>query len=265
MKYLISILIFFASLPLLAQVEDQVPARPDPPTLVNDYTNTLTPQQKQALESKLVAFDDSTTTQIAIVIVATTDGYSVASYANALYRKWGLGSKENDNGVLILVAKDDRKMHIEVGYGLEGAVTDYTAKSIIDNSLTPQFRAENYYRGLDLATDDLIAAAGGEYQAPEGYGERNDGRGGGIGFGTIILLLLLFLFLGGMGGRGRGGRGGDGGMMTAAGWIIGSMLGGGSHRGGGWSGGGGGWSGGGGGFGGFGGGSSGGGGASGSW
>lgn len=247
----------------LAQ-DDVIPKRPSPPKLVNDFTGTLLPEQQDALERKLYRYDDSTSNQIAVVIVPTVGKNSIEDIALKILRDWGVGSKDRNNGIVILVAKNDRKIRIETGYGLEGAVPDLTAKSIIDNDITPAFREGNYYRGIDKATDNLIKAAEGRYKAPEGYGKK---RGRGIGAGAIFFFILLFIMLSSIGGRGRGG----GGMMSRrgygdfiGGWIIGSLLSGGS-RGGGWSGGGGGWSGGGGGFGGFGGGSGGGGGASGSW
>lgn len=236
-----------------AQVEKAIPARPNPPRLVNDYTNTLTPSQKEGLEAKLKAYDDSTSTQIAVVMVETTGDYDVADYALAILRGWGVGGAEHSNGVVILVAKGDRRMRIETGFGMEGAVPDITAKSIIDNSLTPNFKADNYYRGLDQATDDIIAAAAGEYKAPANYGSSRKKKPGFWSIVGIIIMLLVF--------GGAGGRKGGGGLLSSAGWIIGSMMAsGGRSGGGGWSGGGGG-----GGFGGFGGGSGGGGGASGSW
>lgn len=260
MKRLLLILLLFTDLGIAAQ---QIPARPSPPRLVNDYTGVLTPAQAEALERKLVAFDDSTSSQIAIVIIRSLDGYDIAEYALEVGRNWGVGGKEFSNGILVLVALDDRRSRIEVGYGLEGAVPDITAKSILDNSITPHFRDGNYYRGLDQATNDLITAAAGEYKAPEGYGKRGEEKGG-ISMGWIIIAIVFFMIFGGMGGG--GGRGRDRGMASAAGWLLGSMLGNASRGRGGWSGGGGGgWSGGGGGFGGFGGGGFGGGGASGSW
>ena len=255
MKLFLTSIFFLFSFCVQAQIEKEIPKRPSPPKLVNDYTNTLTPAQVQALENKLVAYDDSTSSQIVVAIISSLKGYDVAEYALAIGREWGIGGKEFSNGVIILVAKDDRKVRIEVGYGLEGAIPDITAKSIIDNSITPQFKADNYYRGLDLATNDIIKAAAGEYKVPDGYiNKKKKGRGSA----SIIALLIIFLILGGLGGK----RGGGGGVMSGAGagWIIGSMLGSGS-RGGGWSGGGSS----GGGFGGFGGGSFGGGGSSGSW
>jgi uncharacterized protein len=248
-----------------ASAQDVVPKRPSPPRLVNDFTNTLLPEQADALERKLVKYDDSTSNQIAIVVIPTTGNNSIEDVALQVLRDWGVGNKDKNNGVVILVAKNDHKIRIEVGYGLEGAIPDVTAKSIIDNDITPAFREGNFYRGLDNATTSLMKAAEGRYKAPQGYGSR--GKGKGIGIGAIVFFIILFIILGSIGGRGRGG----GGMMSRrgygdfwAGWIIGNILSGGS-RGGGWGGGGGGgWSGGGG-FGGFGGGGGGGGGASGSW
>ncbi|MFI5187651.1 MAG: TPM domain-containing protein [Chitinophagales bacterium] len=260
MKRLLLFFVLFLSVFAKAQVEKVIPARPNPPRLVNDFTNTLTPEQVQALEQKLVAYDDSTSNQVAVVIMNSTGDYSVEEVGLGIIRTWGVGGKEHNNGIVLLIAKADHKIRIEVGYGLEGAIPDVTAKSIIDNDLTPNFRKEDYYRGIDDATDDIIKAAAGEYTAPAGYHKR--GKGFPIG-GIIFFIIILSIFLGSRGGGGGGGmasRRGFGGFGT--GWLIGSMLGGG------WSGGGsggGGWSGGGGGFGGFGGGGGGGGGASGGW
>lgn len=267
MKNFFSILIFLFSISASAQVEKIIPDKPNPPKLVNDFTNSfLTPEQVVELERKLTAYDDSTSNQIAVVIVDDLKGYSAADYAIALGRKWGVGNKNFDNGVVLLVStgggEGNRAVFIAPGYGLEGAVTDLIADAIVDHELVPNFKAGNYYRGLDEATDAIIWAAEGRYKAPEGYGKK---KGKGIGIGAIIFFIIMILIFSGMG----GGRGG--GMVSrrgygdiGAGWIIGSLLGGGGRGdgGGGWSGGGGG---GGGGFGGFGGGGFGGGGAGGNW
>lgn len=250
MKRLLLILTLFFSFCAAAQMENIIATKPNPPKLVNDYTNTLTAQQKEALETKLYRYDDSTSNQITVVIVDKLDGYSIEDAALELGRKWGVGNKDFNNGVVILVAKGDRKMTIQVGYGLEGAVTDLTAKSIIDNKLKPNFKSNNYYRGLEEATDDIIKAAEGRYKAPENYGKK---KGKGIPIGTIILIIIILIIVFGAGPT-------AGGTYVSRGGFTGWTGGGG---GGGWSGGGG--SSGGGGFGGFGGGSFGGGGASGDW
>lgn len=228
-----------------------------PTQLVNDFTNTLTNDQRQVLERKLVAFDDSTSTQITVVIIPSLKGKEIADYNVQLLRAWGVGGKENNNGVVLLIAKNDRKLNITTGYGVEGALPDITCKQIIDGIIVPNFKGDDYYRGIEEGTDAIIQAVKGEYSAPAGYHKGKPGRSAGrIIF--IIVIIFIFLIL-------SGGRGGGGSFMSRRGftaWTIGNIL---SNMGS--SGGGGGWSGGGssGGFGGFGGGSSGGGGASGSW
>ena len=227
-----------------------------PSQLVNDFTNTLTPDQRQALENKLVAFNDSTSTQIAVVIIPTLNGDDISDFNVRLGRAWGVGGKEFNNGVVLLIAKGDRKLNIATGYGVEGALPDITAKHIIDDVIRPDFKGDDYYRGIEEGTDAIIQAIKGEYTAPKSYG--NKGSGGGGKFIFIIIAIILFLVF-------SGGKGGGGSFMSRRGampFILGSLLGGGGRGGGGWSGGGGGSSGG---FGGFGGGSFGGGGASGSW
>lgn len=259
MKRLLFSFVLFLSLFANAQVEKVIPSRPNPPRLVNDFTNTLTPEQAQALEQKLIAYDDSTSNQVAIVMMNSLQDYPIEEVSLGILRAWGVGGKEHSNGIVVLVSKEDHKIRIEVGFGLEGAITDVTSKSIIDNDLTPNFKEGNFYRGFDDATDDIIKAAAGEYKAPEGY---NKGKGKGFPFGVIIFLIILFSIIFRNRGGGKGGmmsRRGYGGFWT--GMLLGNMLGGsgGGGGGGGWSGGGGG------GFGGFGGGGGGGGGASGGW
>ena len=234
--------------------ENLLKGKPAVQQLVNDYTNTLTPDQKQALENKLVAFNDSTSTQIAVVIIPSLNGNDIADYNVKLGRAWGVGGKEFSNGVVLLIAKGDRKLNIATGYGVEGALPDITSKHIIDEIIVPNFKGDDYYRGIDEGTDAIIKAVKGEYKAPKNYGKKKN-PGGRIIF--IIIMILIFLAI-------SSGKGGGGSFMSRRGfaaWTIGSMLSGGG-RGGGWGGGGGGSSGG---FGGFGGGSFGGGGSSGSW
>ena len=247
----------------LAARAQNVPPRPDPPRLVNDLAGLMQPQETQALEQKLVAYNDSTSSQIAVVTVPSLDGNDIADYAQKLYETWGIGQKGKNNGILVLVAKQERAARIQTGYGLEGAVPDALAKRIISNTLVPAFKENNYYAGLDRGTDQLIALAKGEYQADPNDVPRQRGRrdrsGSGPGFWIVIGILILVFLLRSRGGGGRGGRGG--GFVPPI--IFGDFSGGRGvfGGGGGWGGGGGG----GGGFGGFGGGSSGGGGASGNW
>jgi uncharacterized protein len=232
--------------------------RPNPPKLVNDEAHLLSDYDRSTLEDKLVALDNNSSNQIAIVTIPTLGDNDIEGYANKLFRDWGIGNKKTNNGILVLIAANDHKVRIEVGYGLEGAIPDVTAKNIIDNDIAPAFKKGNYYSGLNSAVESLSKAAVGEYH------ERRNSRGKGGGGGSILgvfAVMLIILVIAARGGKGGGG-GGGGGFLTGA--IIGSMLSGGG-RSSGWSGGGFGGGGGGGGFGGFGGGSSGGGGASGGW
>jgi uncharacterized protein len=193
----ILILLTFAA---QAQIEKVVPAKPPVSKgLVHDYTGTLTIHQAEALNQKLIAYDDSTSSQIAVVIIQSLEGYDIAEYALALGRSWGIGGKEFSNGVLVLIAMDERKSRIEVGYGLEGAITDITARSILDNSIAPNFKQGNYYRGLDEATDNIIKAAAGEYKAPANYGSKKKK------VGCSIIGCSCYYFWSGGGEKGRGG------------------------------------------------------------
>ena len=240
----------------LGSTAQNLPPRPTPPRLVNDLAHLLQPVEAEALERKLVTYNDSTSSQIAVVTVASLDGDDIADYAQKLYEAWGIGRKGKNNGILVLVAQQEHQARIQTGYGLEGAVPDALAKRIISNTLVPAFRQNQYYAGLDKGTDELIALAKGEYKA-DPADARPQGRRDGSGFpfwAIIILLVVVFTIL-----RNRGGGGGNRGI--GGGFIPPIIFGGGFGGGGGGFGGGGG----GGGFGGFGGGSSGGGGASGSW
>ncbi|HZH96055.1 MAG TPA: TPM domain-containing protein, partial [Flavisolibacter sp.] len=157
MKRLLFIISLLFSIGAYAQSTEQfvltsIP-KPNPPRLVNDFANVLTPAQEQALESKLVAYDDSTSNQVAIITITSTGDYEIGEVALEVLRQWGVGGQAGkDNGVVLLAAINDRKIYIATGYGLEGAIPDITAKNIIENDIIPQFRQDsegNYYRGLD--------------------------------------------------------------------------------------------------------------------
>lgn len=274
------LLLFFILFPvnqMYAQLvpHDKLPPKPNPPRLVNDLANILSSAEENQLERKLVAYNDSTSNQIAVVTVETTHGYSGDYYATELGQVWGVGGQSKfDNGVLILVSTGtresdgSRKYFIATGYGLEGALPSITTNSIAQEFLVPNLRSGDYFEAFDQTTDAIIKAAAGEYTAPQGFGNR--GESGKKLPGSLIFFIIIIVILAIM--RGRGGGGGrGGGLMSRRGYrgglapfIIGSMLGRGLGRGGGgFTGGFGG--GGGGGFGGFGGGGFGGGGSGGSW
>ncbi|MES3018994.1 MAG: TPM domain-containing protein [Bacteroidota bacterium] len=263
--------IFFTLLLLLLNVTvfgQTFPSKPN--RLVNDYTQTLSSDQVNQLEQKLVAFDDSTSTQIAVVIINSLEGYDVADYTQRLAESWGVGGEKNNNGVVLLVSLGDRKVTIQTGYGVEGALPDAIARRIIENEITPNFKSGDYYAGIDQGTSAIISYTKGEYVNDTPKASKKS-RSSIVPFIVIFIVIILAAIKRG-GGGGRGGSQVIGGRGSASPFwwlLLGSQLGRGSGGGGGFggfSGGGGGFGGGGGGgFGGFGGGSFGGGGASGSW
>ena len=239
----------------------KIESKPNPPMAVNDFANMLAPFQRQALEQKLDAYNDSTSSAIVIITVPDLQGYDIAEVSLKYLRDWGIGVKGKNNGVVILVSKNDHKARIETGYGMEGVLPDILAKQIIDERMIPFFKNNDYYGGLDNAVEAIIQAAAGEYKAEPNAKKNNHVSIGKIIPLVIIFLVIIFLFSGKGGGGGgsymsrKGSRSFLGGALP---WfLLGNMLGGSGGRGGGGFGGGG--------FGGFGGGSGGGGGASGGW
>ena len=137
-----------------------------PQGFVNDFTNTLTPDQKQTLENKLSQFEKETSNEISVVIINNLKGDTIENFAVKLFEDWKIGKKNKDNGILLLVAADDHKMRIEVGYGLEGAITDAQSYWIVQNILRPAFQKNDYVGGITEATDKIMAAAKAEYTIP---------------------------------------------------------------------------------------------------
>ena len=253
---------------LTSNAQDEFPARPEPPRLVNDFAGVLSTEQVASLENKLVNFYQKTSTQIAIVTVKSIAGYDKADYAQKLSEKWGIGQKGKNNGILILVkpkmAQERGEVFVAVGYGLEAVVPDAVAReALVGAELIPAFKQNDYFTGLDKSTDVLRSLTSGEFTADQYVkATKKGGKSGGPG-GFIVILVILIIFF--IFKRGSGNSRGLGTTQSfLGGMLLGNMLGG-NHGGswGGFSGGGG--SSGGGGFGGFGGGSFGGGGAGGSW
>jgi uncharacterized protein len=245
------------------------PEKPVPPRLVNDFTGLLTPQEANSLEGKLVAYNDSTSTQITIVTISDLQGYDVADYAQRLAEKWGIGQKGLNNGIIILVRpktpeSSRGEVNISPGYGLEGVIPDLVCSQIIDNEILPEFRNGNYFKGLDKATSTLMSLASGEFPADQyGKSKRSD-LSNLTPFIFFIIFLIILMFFRSSGGSNHKNISRKGLPL----WMLLTMMNsGGNRHNGSWGGfsGGGGFGGGGGGFGGFGGGSFGGGGASGSW
>lgn len=151
-----------------------IPPAPDPPRLVNDFTGTLTQQQQAELEEKLLRYHDTTSTQITVVVVSTTDGEDPAQYAYQLGETWGVGQRKYNNGVVLLVAKDDRAVEIATGYGVEGALPDALCKRIIEDEIIPRFKEGDYVGGMSDGIQAIMDAIGGEYQEKTSRRHAND-------------------------------------------------------------------------------------------
>lgn len=244
------------------------PAKPEPAVYVHDYAGWLPPYQKSALEQKLRSYWDSTTTQIVVMIRPDIGDYDKASYAFELGNRWGIGRKDKNNGVVVLIKSEapDRGIFIATGYGTEGALPDITAGRIIRNTMSPYFRQQQYYEGINAGVDEIISALEGEFKK-----DSSQQSGDGVSILVLLFIALIFFLVLGLivyklrnagqmithDGRNKRKRDRDDDNFGGGWWIGGGGFGGGSG-----SSGGGGWGGGGGSFGG---GSFGGGGAGGDW
>lgn len=240
-----------------------IPAIPKLQTSVYDYGKVLSGQEKAALETKLIQYSDSTSTQIVVITIESLLGEDIGILTPKWGQTWGIGgSEKNDNGVIILLAKKERKIWISAGYGVEDRLTAGIGGEITRNYILPEFKAGNYYAGLDKGTDAVFDVLKGKYK-----GERKKNKNDSEGFPFIfifIIIIIVIALLKKKGGGNSGTNGNTGGGFDLATMILLSSLGRGGSFGGGSSGGG--FGGGGGGFGGgFGGGGFSGGGSGGSW
>jgi uncharacterized protein len=269
--YLLTLSVLFCILSTESIFSQGIPNRPVPPRLVNDFAGLLRAEEAGTLENRLVSFNDSTSTQIAIVIVKSLNGYDKADFAQQLGEKWGIGQKGKNNGVLILVKPNtsDSKGQVQIvtGYGVEGAIPDLVCADIIDREILPSFRNGDYYGGLVKATNTLMSLARGEFTAADYHGKAKKSGQKPAPIGLIIFIVFIIIAMVGRNSGSSNNRhiGGTGSSLPF--WMLMGMMNSGRGSSGSWGGfsGGGGSGGGGGGFGGFGGGSFGGGGAGGSW
>nr|WP_293304549.1 TPM domain-containing protein [Allomuricauda sp.] len=238
-----------------------IPEKPQKQTSVYDYVNLLSASQNQALEQKLIRYSDSTSTQIVIAIISSTEGEDITYLGAQWGQKWGIGQADKDNGVLVLLAKDDRRIAINTGYGVEGSLTDLMSKRIIESIIIPEFKRGDYYSGLDKGTDAIFQVLNGEFTEDRTFGNNpgfpfkalfpfiifiiimiilwsrknnNNGRGGGRrGSGLDIWDMIILSNMG----RSSGSSGGFGGGGGFSGGGFGGGFGGGGFGGGGASGG----------------------------
>lgn len=158
-KYSLSLLLFLA----FAFSANAYYNPGSPAGFVNDYAGVLKVEQKQMLESKLSQFEKDSSNEISVVTIPSLQDDTIENFAVELFKDWGIGKEGKDNGILVLIALQDRKMRIEVGYGLEGALTDAQANWIINDIMKPAFQGNDFYQGIDEAVNKIISATKGEY------------------------------------------------------------------------------------------------------
>ena len=240
--------LLFVVVSVLSSYGQNIPERPSPPRLVNDFAGMLQPNEVAQLEQKLVAYSDSTSTQIAIVTIVSLDGAPVQEYAAQLGYKLGVGTKENHNGVVILIAKEDRKGYIATGYGVEDGLNSQRCKEIYDNIVVPNLKAGHTYSAFDESTDAMFDILAGKF-VNTNSGDKPEPISW---FTVLFIVFLIFVFAYMMSKRAQQTQITRRGYYDNTPWIGGGWGGGGSSSGGG-------------GFGGFGGGDFSGGGAGGDW
>lgn len=237
-----------------------IPEKPSFQTSVYDYANVLSATEKSALEEKLIKYSDSTSTQIVVITIESLKNEDVSQLATKWAQTWGIGgTAKKDNGVIILLAKEERKIAINPGYGLEDRLTAGIGGEIIRNIIIPEFKAGSYYKGLNKGTDALFDVFKGKYKGERKQNKKknfpilpiiiiviillvlisrnkkdggNSGNSGGGGPSLLDVIILSSLGRGGFGGGGSGGFGGG----SSGGGGFGGGFGGGGFSGGGSSG-----------------------------
>jgi uncharacterized protein len=191
-----------------AQTSD-IPARPDPPHLVNDFAGIITAEGRNALERKLVAIDDSSSTQIAIVTVKSLNGYDVIDMATRIGQSWGIGQKGKNNGIVILVkpktSDESGQVAIVTGYGSESVVTDALCKRIVENEIIPSFKAGHTYEGLDKAVNTIYSLLRNEFTPTQYLARHKKEKSSNFPVLLIIIGVIVVVFIFSRGSRGQGG------------------------------------------------------------
>lgn len=207
MKYLkISLLVLLLCCGSGTYAQFSIPEKPKKETSVYDYVSLLNETQEKRLEQKLIRYSDSTSTQIVVAIINSTEGEQINYLGANWLTEWGIGQKGKDNGILILLAKNDRKIGINTGYGVEGSLTDAMSRRIIETVIIPHFKQGNFYEGLDSGTDAIFQVLNGEFKE-----ERSFNDDPGFPFDTFLPIIIFIVIMIILSSRNRGSGGGKGG------------------------------------------------------
>jgi len=179
-----------------------IPEKPKFQTSIYDYINLLSNSEKKNLEDKLIRYSDTTSTQIVVIIIGSTNGENIGLLAPKWGQEWGIGQAKEDNGVVILLARDDRDIWISPGYGVEDRLTAGIVGELTRNIIIPEFKKGDYYQGLNRGVDAIFDVLTGAYQDTR---KSSNGKGSGIPIG-IIIVFIIFIIIIARNGRGGGGR-----------------------------------------------------------
>jgi uncharacterized protein len=202
----------------LAQAQFKIPPKPEKQTSLYDYYELLSANEKSYLEDKLVKYSDTTSTQIVIAIIASTEGEYI-NYLGAQWGEaWGIGQAKEDNGVLILLAKDDRRIAINTGKGVEHLLTDAMSRRIIERDIIPYFKIDDYYGGLNRGTDAIFEVMQGEYKGSR----KQDEAPFPVGFFVVLLFIFIILIMAIS--KSKHGGGGSGGKYQSTGSLLDAII-----------------------------------------
>ena len=192
LKHISFLVLFYIilSVPQKVLAQYDIPPVPKEQTSVYDYINLLSPTEKNNLEQKLIRYSDTTSTQIVVAIISSTKGENIDYLGTQWAHSWGIGQAKEDNGIFILLAKDDRKIAIKTGYGVEHLLTDALSKRIIENDIIPYFKKGDYYGGLDSGAEAIFKVMTGEY-----HGTRQSSNSKPFPAKLIGILFIIFIFI----------------------------------------------------------------------
>lgn len=189
---------FLIAVPLLFAISGLALEVPDLKSRVNDYADMLSPETKSILETKLKELEKSDSTQLAILTIPSLEGDAIENFSIRVAEKWKIGQKKLDNGAILLISKNDRKIRIEVGYGLEGKLTDLISARIIRDVIAPNFKKGNFDQGVLDAIDAITSVVKGEFTAKDAQGKKEDSEGF-FSKNIVYILIFVIFFLGAAG------------------------------------------------------------------
>jgi uncharacterized protein len=181
------LVILFLSTIQIGYAQFEIPKQPEFQTSVYDYVNLLSAGEQRSLENKLIKYSDTTSTQIVVAIINSTEGENIMYLGAQWADAWGIGQEKEDNGVFVLLAKNDRKIAINTGYGVEHLLTDAMSKRIIERDIIPYFKQGDYYSGLNRGADAIFEVLTGEYQGTRKSNSKE------IPIGLILFLIVMFI------------------------------------------------------------------------